>query len=268
MNIISNQTEICFLDPKVLEQEKTVVFGHFTSSVEIKDYTKTKLVISANGNADITAIEVTDELEETESPIFNKDPELNLCYARSLTDLIRSEQLQCYESLYNNNIVAQIMLIEVEPLLEGFHSYLFFGFVNVKNTVVLKNHSHVFYTESGEIKTGGLAMHKTGSVITDVFSNNYSFGFGRNLKTFGQSPKAYLKNLRKYMGLLNSEDEYDKKVIKILFKMNDPSYLSFLNKLNKELEEQNMPYTPFWLNKELKEKYNKIYEKVMVDNVF
>lgn len=264
MNIISNQTEICFLDPSVLNnRHKTVIFGHFSSDLSIDNYTKTRLVISTNSNNNITGINVFDDFikKEEKDYHYRNDPDLLFDNEVSLSNLLSQEQLQCYESLFNNDIIAQIILIEVESLLKNKHSYLFFGFADVKNPVVIQNHSKVFYTEDSGIKIGGEATHVNGDQVTNIFSTNYSFGFGKNLKTFGQSPKKYTDAIHKYMKLVESEKEEHKKVIKFIF--NDSDYIEYLKKLNKQLEIEGLPYTPFWLTKEMKDKYNSISMEVM-----
>lgn len=264
MNNLKEQVELFFVNPALLGESKTPILGHFTSVNKIVDYSKMRLHISVKNN-EIENIFLDEkslvESEKNEYQFYN-DPELKFLNGRSLSDLMVSEKLECYKSLYNPlEIISQIMLIEVEPLINGLNSYIFFGFSDSDNEMVINNHSKVFYTDNDKIKCGGEAHHKMGSHIPTAMQNNFSFGFGRHLKLNAISPKTYLDGNRKYMKMVSDPKEKNNPYLKKVFANNGFDYIQFLEVMNNILKEKNMSYRPFWLTKEEDTVHNAIFEE-------
>lgn len=264
MNNLKEQVELFFVNPALLGESKTPILGHFTSLNKIFDYSKMKLHISVKNNEikniflDEKSLIVTDKSKYQ----LYTDPELEFLNGCSLSNLMTSEKLECYTSLSNSNdIVAQIMLIEVEPLFNGLNSYIFFGFADSNNEMVINNHTKVFYTDNNKIKCGGEAPHTMGSHIPTAMQNNFSFGFGRNLKLNAISPKTYLDGNRKYMRMISDPQEKDNPYIKKVFANNGFDYIQFLRVMNNTLKEKGMSYRPFWLTKEEDIIHNTIFEE-------
>lgn len=253
MNHLKEQVELFFVNPALLKQSKTPILGHFTSLNKITDYSKMRLHIDVknNGIENIFVDEKSLIASEKNKNQFYTDPELEFLNGCSLSNLMTSERLECYTSLSSpNDIVSQIMLIEVEPLIEGLNSYIFFGFADSNNGVVINNHTKVFYTDNNEIKCGGEAPHEIGSYVPTAMQNNFSFGFGRKLRLNAISPKTYLDGNRKYMKMISDPKEKDNPYIKKVFANNGFDYIKFLDIMNHTLEEKGVSYRPFWLTKE------------------
>lgn len=264
MNNLKEQVELFFVNPSLLGESKTPILGHFTSLNKIFDYSKMRLHISVKNNEikniflDEKSLIVTDKSKYQ----LYTDPELEFLNGCSLSNLMTTEKLECYTSLSNSNdIVAQIMLIEVEPLFNELNSYIFFGFADSNNEMIINNHTKVFYTDNNEIKCGGEAHHTIGSHIPTAMQNNFSFGFGRNLKLNAISPKTYLDGNRKYMRMISDPQEKDNPYIKKVFANNGFDYIQFLRIMNNTLKEKGMSYRPFWLTKEEDIIHNTIFEE-------
>ena len=270
MNNLKEQVELFFVNPTLLAQSKTPILGHFTSKNKIPDYSKMRLTVSVKNN-EIQNIYLDEKsliISNRNEYQFYTDPELQFLNDSSLSNLMTSEKLECYTSLFNpSEVIAQIMLIEVEPLITGLNSYIFFGFANSNNEMVMNNHTKVFYTENDEIKYGGQAPHTMGSHIPTAMQNNFAFGFGRNLKLNAISPKKYLDGNRKYMKMISDPKEKNNPYIKKVFANNGFNYIQFLEVMNNLLKEKNMDYRPFWLIKEEDSIHNEIFNEAFNKSV-
>lgn len=250
MKNIAVQTELFFVAPGVLNAEKQVFMGHFTSKVKIKNRSKSTIIIDNDGN-EITGIKICDELREQESDSYFTDPEIPFLHAPSLNHLMSYEQLRVHTLLNQKTIYSEISIIEIPALNEDNYSYLFFGFASEKVGYV--QHSKVFYTdECGNICFGGEATHKTGNSISFDFCSNYSFGFGKKMALRSVTSKEYLDGIEEYYKILFLEDKTEKmkKNLAKVFHNMDEDYFSYLKHLNDLKKERNVDKIEFWQTEE------------------
>lgn len=258
---IADQTEFLFVNPDVVNAPKTLIMGHFTSPEFYADYSKTIMIIHATPDGqEIIGVSMSNTIEQ--EIIFPEERHSELAFRnhRSLNDLIRSVKLQCYESTGNHNVVTQIIFFRIPALKDDCHSYLFMGYVD-KNIPVIKQHSQVFYTENGKIKKGGDAPHKMGSAFGQVFQDKLVFGFGQNLAMHGIAPKDFLDGMKRFYKMAGNPAERNNPLFDKVFE--DKQYQVYLKKQNEVFSEKNMDYCPFWMNKEIKEKYEKISYEII-----
>lgn len=250
MKNIAIQTELFFVAPSVLNAEKQVFMGHFTSNVKIKTQSKSTIIIDNDGS-EITGIKITDEIRQPVSENYYTDPDLPFLHSPSLSHLMSNEQLRIHHFLNKKTIYSEISIIEVPALNENNYSYLFFGFTNEK--VSYTQHSKVFYTdECGNICFGGEATHLTGNSVAIDFCTNYSFGFGRKMALFSVSSKEYLDGMAEYYEILFLENKTEKmnKNLKKVFDLMDEDYFSYLKYFNELKKEKNIERTDFWQTEE------------------
>lgn len=258
---IEKQVELFFVDPAVLKQSKTVIIGHVTSALSIPDCAKGFLTIAVNSDDSLKSIQFSEEIILPESERFYGEPELAFLNSPSLNDLMRNHQLRVFSDLSNSNIISEVMFLEVPALIEGLRSYLFFGFADVNNPLVKANPSVVFYTEKGEIKTGGVAPHRTGDHIGYATSLNYAFGFGRKMKMSCTTSKVYLEGMDKYKRMLSDPAEKNNPHIGKVFAHCMEEYLDHIRALNVVLEEEGKDYRPFWLDEALSAEHDELFNR-------
>lgn len=264
MKSIAKQVELFFVDPSVLCQRNTIILGHFTSSLAIPNYSKSTLTISVSDvDNSISDIEISDQITLTPSYDYYDNPNISFLNDADLNGMIRNHQLQVYKSVFSSDIISEIMFLEVPSLVNGLHSYVFFGFVDVSHSTVMNHHTSVFYTEDGEVKKGGEAPHEMGNNIVSTMHNSYAFGFGRKLKLNGTSTKNYLEGNRKYLRMLSDPEQQNNPELKKVFAHNMPEYLDYIVAMTKILDEKGLDFRPFWQTEEVSNLYDDISNKVI-----
>lgn len=266
-----NQIELFFVDPSVMSASHQILMGHFTSNENFKNEGCFDLGIKTDGET-IKEIKPLSEISYG-NEVFNENstsgmkPELKFIYSPSLNSLMSNKKLKCYTTENENHLIIQVCILQVCSLNKDDYSYLFFGFV--KNEIVSKIHSKVFFTDkNGEIHLGGDAKHKMGNNITADFTYNYAFGFGKNLALTTTSSKEYLEGLHKYKKIIVSSNEnIDKETLKdlnVVFGFCDEEYFKFLKLFTELLKENDLPENlNFWATKDYSEKIEMITKKAV-----
>lgn len=268
MKSIAKQVELFFVDPSVLCQRNTAILGHFTSSLAIPNYSKSTLTISVSDvDNSISDIEISVQITLTPSYDHYNNPNLSFLNDSDLKGILGNNELQLYKSIFNSDIISEIMFLEVPSLINGLHSYVFFGFVDVSHSTVINHHTSVFYTEDGEVKKGGEAPHEMGNNIVSTMHNSYAFGFGRKLKLNGTSTKNYLEGTRKYLRMLSDPEQKNNPELKKVFAYNMPEYLDYIVAMTKILDKKGLDFRPFWQTKEISDMYDEISKSAMKEQM-
>lgn len=266
MKTIAKQIELFFVAPSVLGQRNTTILGHFTSTLVIPNYSKSTLTISISDvDNSIDNIEIDEKITLTPSYDYYQNSNLSFLNDSDLKGILGNNQLQLYKSLYSNDIISEIMFLEVPSLIDGLHSYVFFGFADSAHSTVTNYHTSVYYTEDGEIKKGGEAPHEMGNNIVSAMHNSYAFGFGRKLKLNGTSTKNYLDGNRKYLRMLSDPKQSNNPELKTVFAHYMPEYIDYIVAMTKILDEKGIDFRPFWQNEEISNLYDNISEKIIKD---
>lgn len=257
----AKQVEMSFLSPDVLGLEKVPFFGHFISTESYPNYSKTTLIARVDTLSN-TIFDIIVDSSVVKTNLLEKYVSYKEEYAfmneYSMSDLLRTQQLSCH-SVLTNDICSEIMFFEVEPLCEGYKSYLFFGFADADNVFVKEKHSEVFYKDLNEdIQSGGKVAHKKGSPLTEIFNNNV-FGFGQQLKCHGSAPKTFIDGTQHWMKLINEDDKETQEKIKKVFI--DAQYREYLKILNRHF--QKIGYPGFWQTKEQSDDHKKLVVSVI-----
>ena len=252
MKNIIEQMEIFAVDPSVMNVGKSILMGHFTTKQKIRDQSKMDIMITTDG-LEILSFSSIGGIDESKSWVPNEYLKESVQFIDSASfNFLMREQLKVYTSENPNIIALQICLLEIFPLEEGLHSYLFFGFTD--SPFFAKNHSNVYFSDKdGSIKEGGSAIHKMGENLSSHFTRNFSFGFGKNLSLLSTSSRLYLEGIEIFKDLLLSDEEKTdevKKDLSIVFSHNDKEYIIFLKKLNQKKAESGFsPKSKYWLTR-------------------
>jgi hypothetical protein len=264
------QIELFFIDPSIMSSDCHILMGHFTTTEVFKNEGCFDLSIKTDGEK-IQEIKPLSQVSYDnkvfdENSLSGMKKDLQFVYSPSLNSLLTNKKLKSYTMIDENLIVLQVCILQIPSLNENENSYLFFGFL--KNEIVKKIHSKVFYTdENGCVHFGGEVKHKMGSNITSDFKDNYSFGFGKNLAIISTSSKEYLEGINKYKKIILSSEKINGELLKdlnVVFGFCDDEYFTFLKCFTKLLKENGFSENmKIWVDKKYNEETNRLCDKAV-----